>query len=107
MKQEQTNLYQFLYHKSLAVIFEVKSCPDSIFSWFFRLKINLKPDRSKLAFYLLIIQVSQLSANFVDLQWKANLWNRQKCLYLEYFSFLFLETLNIQLKYAKQVILNV
>ena len=74
---------------NLAVIFKAKSYPDSIFTDLIR---------SNPACYLLIMQVSQLSANSADSQCKANLWNRQKYLNLEHFSFFIL-----LLDYAKQV----
>ena len=40
MQQELINFYQFLYHVTLAVTFQVKSWPDPVFLWFFRLEIS-------------------------------------------------------------------
>ena len=41
MQEELTNFDQFLYHVTPVVIFPVKSWPDPVFCWFFRLEISL------------------------------------------------------------------
>ena len=45
MQQEYGNLYQFLYHVTLVVIFQVNSSPDSIFCWFCRLEISFNSSK--------------------------------------------------------------
>ena len=40
MQQELTNFYQFLYHVTPVVIFQVKSWPDPVFCWFCRLETS-------------------------------------------------------------------
>ena len=57
MQQEQGNLYQFLKPVTPVVIFQSKSCHDSIFSWFCRFEVSLITlIKSHPAYCLILIQ---------------------------------------------------
>ena len=73
MQQELVNLYQFLYHVTIAVIFQVKSWPEST-SYFF------------------------IDWELVSTLLKNNPRNPQKLLIIKNFSFFFIEVLNFKLK---------
>ena len=58
MQQELINFYQFLYHVTPAVNFQVKSWPDSVFCRFCRLKFVSTRFKGNPAFCLLILRSS-------------------------------------------------
>ena len=56
MQQELTNFYQFLYHVTPVVIFQVKKWPYSTFYCFAHQKLVSTLLKNNPAFYLVIIQ---------------------------------------------------
>ena len=56
MQQELTNFYQFLYHVTPVVIFQVISWPDPFRCWFCRLEFSSTSLKSNPAICLLILR---------------------------------------------------
>ena len=56
VQQELVNFYQFLYHVTPAVIFQVKSWPNSTFCCFVDWEVVPTPLKNNPAFHLTIIQ---------------------------------------------------
>ena len=45
MQEDKANLYQFLYHVTIVVTFQVKSCPGSFCFYFCRSEISFNSDK--------------------------------------------------------------
>ena len=61
LQQEQGNRYQFLLPVTSVVIFQSKSCHDSIFCWFCRFEISFNSDKK---YSSLLLNINTKSCEF-------------------------------------------
>ena len=89
---KRRDFYQFLYHMTSVVIFQVKSCTDSTLCCFVGWELVSTPWKKNPAFYLVIIQSF---LNFTPILRGRSV--ERKILTLEDFSFFVLEVLKVML----------
>ena len=97
MQQELTNFYQFLYHVTPVVIFQVKSWSYSTFYCFVHWDLVSTLLKNNQAFYLAIRKSFPNFPLILLIRSRANPRNRRKILNLEDFSFSFIEVLKLLL----------